>query len=196
MISSSSLPLERGLDTVLLVYSLLQGHPAALPCEQLLRAHSGWFTSPLVLLEARNILTRVYAVNAAAATKKLTQVAAGPLVLLDLDAAATVSAFHLAQTHGLDLTDAVLLHLAHQQKAGYLATDDQRLAQACRLFGITPQSPIDVPLARQIAAWETANLSPKGLPRILRRVHEWLSQGHPQAAQDFWSLTGGGSHLP
>jgi hypothetical protein len=48
MSSSSSPPLERGLDTMLLVWSLLQGHPAALACQQFLCAHSGWFTSPLV----------------------------------------------------------------------------------------------------------------------------------------------------
>jgi hypothetical protein len=39
-------------------------------------------------------------------------------------------------------------------------------------------------------------LQPKGLPRVLRRVHKWLGQSHPKAAQDFWSQTGGGSHLP
>jgi len=27
-------------------------------------------------------------------------------------------------------------------------------------------------------------------------LQEWLSHSHPQAAQDFWSLTGGSSHLP
>jgi predicted nucleic acid-binding protein len=196
MTSSSSPSLERGLDSALVVYSLVQGHPAALPSEQFLRAHSGWFTSPLVLLEASHILTRVYAVAAADATNKLAQFAAGPLVVLDLDAAATLAALHLAEQHGLDLTDAVLLHLAHQHRAPYLATDDQRLAQACRHFGITPQSPINTILAGQIAAWEAGNLAVKGLPRILRRVHEWLGQSHPQAAQDFWSLTGGGTHLP
>jgi predicted nucleic acid-binding protein len=49
MISSSSPRLECGLDTMVLVYSLLQGHPALAACEQLLRARTGWFTSPLVL---------------------------------------------------------------------------------------------------------------------------------------------------
>jgi hypothetical protein len=47
------------------------GHPAALPCDQFLRSQSGWFSSPLVLLEAKNILTKVYSVDAAAATAKL-----------------------------------------------------------------------------------------------------------------------------
>ena len=59
MTSSSSPPLERGLDTMVLVYSLLQGHPALTACEHFLRAHTGWFTSPLVLFEAKGVLTKV-----------------------------------------------------------------------------------------------------------------------------------------
>jgi predicted nucleic acid-binding protein len=196
MTSSSSPSLERGLDTMILVYYLLQGHPAAMPCEQFLRSHSGWFTSPLVLVEAKNILTKVYSVNASAVTAKLLQFAAGPVVLLDLDQLAVASAFPLADAHGLDLTDTVLLHLTHRYGARSVVTEDQRLAQACLKLGITPESPLDATLRQQVAVWETANLAPKGRPRMLRRVHQWLSQTHPQAAQDFWSSTGGGSHLP
>ena len=56
MTSSSSPPLQCGLDTMILVYSLLQGQPAATACEQLLRAHAGWFTSPWVLFEAKAVM--------------------------------------------------------------------------------------------------------------------------------------------
>ena len=196
MTSSSNPPPQRGLDTMILVYSFLPGHPAELPCEQFLRSYSGWFTSPLVLMEAKTILTKVYSVSASTATAKLLQFAGGPVVLLPLDQAAVTAALHLADAHGLDLTDAVLLHLAHQHGAGYLATEDQHLAQACAQFGITPESPLDATLRQQVAAWETANLPSKGLARILRRVHQWLGQTYPQAAQDLWSKTGGGNHLP
>jgi len=65
MISSSSPLLERGVDTMVLVYSLLQGHPALPPCEQLLRAHSGWFTSALVILEAKTSIFPPYVRNSA-----------------------------------------------------------------------------------------------------------------------------------
>jgi len=188
--------LERGLDTMVIVYSLLQGHPAALPCEQLLRSHSGWFTSPIVLAEAKHILTRVYSVDGGTATAKLLQFAAGPVVLLDLDQAAVSTAFSFADTQGFDLADAVLLHLTRQHGAGHLATDDQRLAQACLPFGITPTSPLDAALRQQAATWELAHLPLKGLPRILRRVYQWFSQTHSQAALDFWSHTGAASHLP
>lgn len=84
MTSSSSPPLLCGLDTMILVYSLLQGHPAATACEQLLRAHAGWFTSPWVLFEAKAVLTKVYGEDPALVTQKLAQVAHGPVVLVDL----------------------------------------------------------------------------------------------------------------
>jgi hypothetical protein len=77
-----------------------------------------------------------------------------------------------------------------------VATEDQQFAQVCSQLGITPQSPLDAGLRQQVAAWEAANLAPKGLARVLRRVYGWLHRIHPQAAQDFWSQTGGGSHLP
>lgn len=108
MTSSSSSSLERGLDTMLLVYCVLQGHPAASVCEQFLRSHSGWFTSPLILLEVKSILTKVYGVDPCAATHKLAQLPA--VVMLDLDGAAARSALQLADNHGLQLADAVLLH--------------------------------------------------------------------------------------
>jgi predicted nucleic acid-binding protein len=196
MTSSSSAAREHGLDTMLLVYSFLQGHPAALPCEQFLAAGSGWFTSALVLVEAKNILTKVYGVRPADATAKLLQFLGGPVIVLDLDEATVSAALTLADAHSLDLADAVRLHLARRQGAAYMATEDQHLARACTQFGITAESPLDAALRQQIAAWEAANLASKGLARVLRRTHQWLSQNHPQAGQDFWSQTGGGSHLP
>ncbi len=107
-----------------------------------------------------------------------------------------MSAFSLSDTHGIDLTDAVLLHLTCQRGAQQLVTDDQRLAQACLSFGITAASPLDAILRQQVVTWELAHLPAKGLPRILRNVYQWLSQKNPQVAQDFWSHTGGGIHLP
>jgi predicted nucleic acid-binding protein len=195
MISSSNPPLERGLDTMVLVYSLLQGHPALNACEQHLRAHSGWFTSPWVLFEAKGVLTRVYGEDPTLTTQKLAQVAAGPVALADLDPADIITVFALADSCGLDLTDAVLLHLTHSDKAGYLATDDQRLASVCSQFGITAVSPLDAAVRQAVGVWEAAHVPTKGLPRVLRRVHQWLCQTHLQAAQDLWSQTGGASHL-
>src|SRR5438045_64765 len=110
MTSSSNPPLERGLDTMLIVYSLLQGHPASIPCEQFIRGSTGWFTSAVALFEAKGVLTKIYGVQPALASQKLNQFAAGPIVVLDVDRPTALAALALADTHGLDLADAVLFH--------------------------------------------------------------------------------------
>jgi predicted nucleic acid-binding protein len=195
--TSSSNPMpQHGLDTMLLVYSFLPGHPAEMVCEQLLRSNTGWFTSPFVLVEAKNILTKVYRVDPISATAKLSQISAGPLDVLHLSHADIAASFRLADALGVDFTDATLLHLSSQHAVGSLATEDQRLAQACQGFRIKPMSPIDAALRQQVAAWEAAHVPLKGLPRVLRRIHQWLTQTYPQVAQDFWSQTAGGAHLP
>src|SRR5438876_3872663 len=117
------------------------------------------------------------------------------MILLDIDAAVAASALSFADSLQIDLADAVLLQLTVQYGAPWLATEDQRFAQVCSQVGITPLSPFDAGLRQQTAAWENANLPSKGLSRVLRRIHDWLSQMHPQAAQDFWSHTAGASNL-
>ncbi len=197
MISSSEPNLERGLDAVLLVYSLLERHPAAAVCEQFIRTRTGWFTTALTLLETKAILTKVYGVDVALATQKLAQLAAGPIAILSLDVSAVLTAMSTADTLGIDLTDAVLLHTVQAQGATWMATDDNKLIQACRQVGIIiAETPIDANLRQRMATWEAANLPEKGLPRFLHQIHRWLSENHSQAAQDFWSRTGRGSHLP
>jgi predicted nucleic acid-binding protein len=99
MTSFSNPKAVRGLDTMVIVYSLLDDHPASAVCEQFIRGHAGWFTTTFTLRQ-------------------------------------------------------------------------------------------------QMSVWERANLPAKGLPRVLRQVHYWLNQANSQTAQDFWSQTGGCSHLP
>jgi predicted nucleic acid-binding protein len=196
MISSSNPPNERGLDAMLIVYSLLEDHPASTTCEQFIRTHSGWFTTALTLLEVKAILTKVYAVDAVLASRKLAQLVAGPMVVIAVDHPIVLAAMHAADVLGIDLTDAVLLHTVQARGALWLATDDTKLAQACRQVGVMPETPIDTALRQQMGVWEAANLPAKGLPRVLRQIHQWLHRISPPMAEDFWSYTGGGSHLP
>jgi predicted nucleic acid-binding protein len=196
MTSSSEPLVERGLDAMLIVYSLLKNHPASTVCEQFIRTHTGWLTTTLTLLEAKAILVKVYAVDAVMASQKLAQFAAGPIVIVPVDLSAILAAMNVADSLRIDLTDAVLLHLAQAYGASRLATDDVPLARACQQMGILHETPIDSTLRRQMAQWESAYLPAKGLPRILWQIYHWLSQSYPEVAQAFWSRTGGGTHLP
>ncbi|MCE2402853.1 hypothetical protein J4G08_18450 [Candidatus Poribacteria bacterium] len=62
MTLSSDQYAPRGLDAMLIVYSLLGNHPASDVCEAFIRERASWFTTTLTLLEAKAILTKVYAV--------------------------------------------------------------------------------------------------------------------------------------
>jgi hypothetical protein len=117
--------------------------------------------------------------------------ASGPIAVIEIHLPTAIAAMKLADTLRIDMTDAVLLHTSQALGASELATDDKKLAQACRQIGITPGTPIDSELRKRLTAWETDNLPLKGLPRILRYIHHWLSQNNPQIAQDFWSQTAG-----
>ena len=185
MTSSSSRTQDRVLDTMILVYSSLRGHPAGPPCKQLLRTHTGWCTSPLVLLEAKSVLTKVYGVDPAVATQRLTQMVSGPVTLIDLTPADVIAALQVADSLALDHTDVALLLLAQNRGAGFLATDDQRLSAICPQFGVKPLSPLDATLRQAVSAWEASHIPPKGLQRVLRQVYHWLRQFHPSAAQSF-----------
>jgi len=189
-------PIERGLDAMLIVYSLLNKHPASEICEQFIRNHTGWFTTTFTLFEAKSILTKIYTVDSNLASQKLAQLTECPISVIGVDLTMALAAMNIADDLGIDLTDAVLLQTALTQKASYLATDDDKLAKACQMVSITSENPISSDLRKQMVEWEFANLPTKGLPRILRTIYHWLSQSHLSAAQDFWSRTGGGSHLP
>src|SRR5438874_11964728 len=117
MTSSSNLPSERGLDAMLIVYSLLNAHPASTTCEQFIRTHSGWFTTTFTLLEVKAILTKAYAVDAVLASRKLAQFVVGPIVITAVDHPIALAAMHAADVLGIDLTDAVLLHTVQARGA-------------------------------------------------------------------------------
>jgi hypothetical protein len=107
-----------------------------------------------------------------------------------------VAAIGTADELGIELTDAVLLQTVQEQGVTRLATDDSKLTQVCRQSGIIPENPIDTALRQQMAAWEATHLPAKGLPRLLYQIYQWLGRNYPRAAQEFWSRTGGGSHVP
>ena len=108
----------------------------------------------------------------------------------------TLAAMQIADRLGIDITDAVLVQPSLTRGAEILATDDRKLIQACPQVDLTPETPIDELLRREMADWETRNLPRKGLPRILKRIYHWLHQHNQHISEEFWSQTGGGSHLP
>lgn len=195
--TSSSEAESRALDTMILVYALLQGHPASTVCEQFIRAKQGWFTSALHLLEAHSVLTKVYGVVSNDSAQAIQSLANCPLRVVPVDISIVNAALHTAVSKNLDLTDAVLLETCRLVGATRIATEDALLARIGASQGMTIETPFDDVLRQQVSQWEAAHLPSKGVARVLRRVHNWLTtQADSEVAALFWSHTAGGSHLP
>ena len=196
VMTTSSNPAQRGLDSAPIIYSLLSGHPASAVCEDYIRNHAGWFTTSVTLLEVDAVLRKVYGVAPALVARKIAQFAAGPITVGPVDAALAVTAMTTANSLGIDLADAVLLESCRQLGLSIIATDDDKFARVCIQSRFTAETPLDSATRQQVAAWEAVNLPVKGLARLLFHVRHWLAQQDPQLAQAFWNQTGAGSHLP
>ena len=105
LFSDQSTP--RGLDAMLIVYSLLDGHPASAACESFIRDHTSWFTTTLTLLEAKAILSKVYAIDANLASQQLSQFSTGPIEIIEVNLPIILEAMKIADTLKIDITDAV-----------------------------------------------------------------------------------------
>ncbi len=195
MTISSNSPL-RGLDAAPIIYSVLEGHPASAVCDDYIRSRAGWLTTVLTLMEADAVLRKVYRVNPAVAAQTLAQFASAPIVVSPVEVGLATTAMSSANSLGIDLADAVLVETCRMHGVATICTEDEKLAKVCAEMGFTVETPLDVTVRRQIAAWESANLVPKGLARILFHVRDWIGRRDPRLAQDFWSTTGAGSHLP
>ena len=155
----------RGLDAMLIVYSLLDDHPPSAACESFIRGHASWFTTTLTLLEAKAILTKVYGIDVNLASKQLSQFSAGPIEIIEVDLPITLTSMPIADALAIDITDAVLLQVPRARGANVLATDDRKLIQTCHQVDIAVENPIDVSLRRQMASWESLTLCE--LPNVI-----------------------------
>lgn len=182
------------VDTPLLVYRALDGHPARSLVQEELRAGE-WGSSVLVLFEVFQVLTREYAVSRSAAGAEVALLARSPISWAGLQAQATAEVAAVAEREGLASTDAVLLHLAERDR-GVLVTQDARLLRAAQARGVAARNPIRKELAAEIAAWESAHLPEKGLARLLGAVLKWLRGQDPVLAERFQEATGNLSRLP
>lgn len=185
----------KAVDSNLLVYASLLDHPAVSACERYLAAYPTWVCNVVNLVEMRHVLVSVYGLAEHDADVKFSDFRAA--VLADaLTPALADAAVALRRAHGVDFNDAVLIQTCLNRGVTILATDDTRLASACTSLGITPETPIDDHVRREMSTWEQQHLPAKGLPRILIQVHRWIEDRNPALGAGFRSETQSLSRLP
>ena len=182
------------VDTPLLVYSLMAGHPAAAMVEQELR-DGEWGSTILVLMELYHVLTGDYGQPPAEAVQAVDRLARSPAHWASIDLGQAAAATAVRARTGLESADALLLLLARGDR-GILVTSDHRLLRAAQTEGVAARNPISPILAVEIARWEELHLPRKGLPRLLRPVERWLRTRDEALAEEFLEATAHLSVLP
>jgi predicted nucleic acid-binding protein len=182
------------VDTPLLAYGTITGHPARFAVEQELRRGT-WGSSVLVLLELYQVLTRDYAVAPADAAVTVGRLSRAPIHWAALDLGQATIAVAERWRHRLQATDAVLLLLA-KEDGGTLVTEDRRLLYAAEEQGIVTRRLITPDLSMAVGRWEEQHLPPKGLARILNTIERWVRRENSDLADRFVEATAHLTSLP
>ncbi|MEM3046871.1 MAG: type II toxin-antitoxin system VapC family toxin [Candidatus Bathyarchaeia archaeon] len=189
--------LRKVLDANVIVYSLLEDHPAGEACDRLLRSgRYDFYTTPLTPFEVYFILRRVYNVRREEASSRALSLFDSPLRFTAIGPEDARRALERCVTRSVDANDSLLIQLCLRSEIPSLASDDQRLLKACEEEGVQPQSPLGEEHRRRMQQWEEEKLPPSGLPRLLKRIHGWLGDVNPEAADLFHEATGGLRHPP
>ena len=175
------------LDTPLLVYGALHGHPAEAVAEVELR-HGDWGSTVLVLAELYHVLTQHYGLAPAAAVAEVERAARLPILWIRAEAADVALAAAEQARHRVEGADAALLLLA-ERDSGTLVTADRRLLRAALGRGVAARNPIPNDLTATIAEWESRRVPPKGIERLLATVERWLRAREPGISDEFVSAT-------
>lgn len=175
------------LDTPLLVYAALPGHPAEAVAEAEL-SHGVWASTIVVLAELHYVLVRHYGASPGSASAEVERAARLPIHWAAVQPADVVLAAQEQERSGIESADAVLLLLADRDR-GTLFTADRRLLRAARDRGVAARDPIPPTMTTTIAEWESRRVPPKGTARLLAGVERWLRARDPGIAEELVAAT-------
>ena len=184
--------LQKILDTNLLVYALVESHPASQVCEEFILdgiEKFDWVTASTTFFEAYFVLTKLYRVEDQHVLNKLEILLKSAIIIRELPSSRILDALKKAQKYKLDSNDSILLELAKTDRITILATDDQRLARAAKTEGLVIENPIGPEIRTIIVKWEQNHLPSKGATRLLSRVHAWLNSQDVHLADLFLEST-------
>ena len=191
--------LKKMIDTNILVYALVEGHPATSACEAFIRRVSErklLVTTPLTAFETYYVLWRVYGLSREKAFEQADSFFDSPLEFIEITEEDARVALRKVMEHSLEANDALLLAACLHRGITSLATDDRRLLRACQEEGVHTEEPVDDKVTREMERWEKEKLPEKGAQRLLHRVYSWLLDVEPKVAKKFKQATGNMKKLP
>jgi predicted nucleic acid-binding protein len=189
--------MKKALDTNIIVYSLLENHPASEICEKYIRDENyTFYTTPLTPFEIYFVLRKIYGVNMEKSAEKALSLFETPLIIEEITAGDAEAPLKKCVQHNIDTNDGFLLQLSLKNNVPSIASDDQKLLSSCQNEDLLPQSPINSAIKSEMNIWENENLPERGLARILKRIHLWLMEHDAENAKKFAQATNNLKQLP
>ncbi|MEM3563221.1 MAG: type II toxin-antitoxin system VapC family toxin [Candidatus Jordarchaeaceae archaeon] len=191
--------LRKMIDTNILVYALVENHPATATCDDFIRRVSEkklLMTTPLTPFEIYYVLWRIYGLNRDKAFEQAVSLFDSPIEFTHITEEDAHMALRKVVEHSIEANDALLLISCLKQGASSLATDDTRLLKACQQEGVHTEEPIDTKVSQNMETWEKEKLPEKGVQRMLLRIYNWLLDTNPKVAQEFKQATQGMKRVP
>lgn len=191
--------MKRLIDTNVLVYALIENHPASSVCEAFIQEQKEkheFYTTTFTPFEMFHVLWKIYGLDIHLVLEKVMGILDSPLSFIQASERALRIAFKKRLEHQLETNDALILATALVQDIPSIVSDDRKLLNAAEQEGLVAVSPINENTRKEIAQWERANLSEKGMSRILTRIHSWLKQENHEIATAFKIATVNLKQLP
>ncbi len=191
--------LRKMIDANILVYALVEGHPATDACEEFIRRVSEkklLVTTPLTPFEIYYVLWRIYGLSRNEAFEQAVSLFDSPIEFMRITEEDARMALKKVVEHSIEANDALLLVSCLQHGISSLASDDTRLLKACQEEGVHTEKPIDAKISQKMEMWEKEKLPEKGAQRMLLRIYNWLLDKDPKVAEEFKQATGNMKRLP
>lgn len=161
---------KKALDSNLIIYSLLEDHPASAVCDALLRSPKyTFYATPITPFEVYFVLRRVYGVLKDEAASKALALFDTPLRFVEVGMQDAQLALKRAVTYDIDMNDSLLIQESLRLDIPSLSSDDRRLLKVCEGEGVHPQTPIGEEHRKKMGQWEEERLHP--------RVYQGSSRG-------------------
>jgi len=180
--------LKKILDSNILIYSLLENHPASDVCEAVILSCENkfeWVTSPITFIETYYVLINVYGQEASQILQKIRKISKTPIIIITLDKNLVLSSLEKALIHQIDTNDSILLQIGIDLGISIIATDDKKLIETCNNYGIICENPITEDIREEMRIWEQKNLPEKGIRRIYFDIYKWLYKKNAKLADEF-----------
>nr|MDO8045084.1 type II toxin-antitoxin system VapC family toxin [Candidatus Baldrarchaeota archaeon] len=191
--------MKKLIDANLLIYALIEDHPASSVCEAFIRKENRYrklYTTMLTPFEVFHVLWRIYGLKREQAMEKALSLFNSPLSFIPITEEVARISLEKIVEYKIDSNDALLLTSSILYDIPSLASDDRKLLKASNEEGIHTQSPINEKLRRDMNEWEKEKLASKGIPRILQRIYKWLLDIDNEIAEEFKKATNNLKQLP